>query len=201
MSLAAWPSSFPPPVFVPQPKRWTVDEFHQVRAEPWLEGRRLILVEGVLLEMPSPNPPHDASLGLAEAALRMAFGPAFWIRGQMALVLGQATDPVPDIAVVPGTPRDYPQHPRSAALVVEIAESSLAYDLNEKAGLYAAGGVPEYWVVDLVHRRLVVHRDPQREPNRPFQAGYQSIVTLDPTARVAPLSAGVVAIAVSELLP
>jgi Uma2 family endonuclease len=138
VSVSTWPTSFPPPAFVPT-QHWSVDEFHQVRSEPWLESHRLILVEGVILETPSPYPPHDVSLRLTGASA--AWG--FWagaagspVKG--ALVLNQATDPVPDVAVVRGSPRDYPQHARTAEVVVEIVESSLAYDTREKAGLYAS---------------------------------------------------------------
>jgi Uma2 family endonuclease len=186
---------------LPHRKRWTVAEFHQLRAAAWLESRRLILVEGEILEMPSPNPPHDASLGLTEEALRGAFGHGFWVRGQMALVLGLATDPVPDIAVVQGRPRDYTDHPRSALLVVEIAESSLSYDCGDKADLYAAGGVREYWVVDLVHRQVVVHRDPVSDPVRLHGARYQSVAVARPDGTVTPLSGSGPTIAVRDLLP
>ena len=191
-------SSFAP---IPQPKRWTVKDFHQLRGMPWFESRRMILVQGEILEMPSPNPPHDAALGLTDQALRAAFGSGFWVRGQMALVLGQTTDPVPDLAVVPGSPRDYTEHPRTALLVVEIADSSLKYDTAEKASLYAAGAIAEYWVVDLTHRKLIVHRDPQADVMQPFGAAYRNVAVLDAAATVNAFAAPTAAVRVSDLLP
>ena len=172
MSIAASPSLLAPQFPLPQPKRWTVAEFHQLRSETWLEAQRMILVEGVVLEMPNPDPPHDAGLGLLEELLRVAFGQRHWIRGQMALVLGLSTDPVPDIAVVAGSPRNYKDHPRTALLVVEISQSTLAYDPRQKASLYAAARILDYWVVDLAHRRVIVHRDPASDPSQVHGAKY-----------------------------
>jgi Uma2 family endonuclease len=118
----------------------------------------------------------------------------------MALVLGLATDPVPDIAVVPGSPRDYAEHPRGALLVVEIAESSLTYDCGDKADLYAAGGIRDYWVVDLIHRQVIVHRDPASDPVRVFGARYRTVTTVD-AGTPAPLEAPGKAVVVRHLLP
>jgi hypothetical protein len=67
-----------------------VAEFHTLYGQPWCENRKLILVEGDILEMPNPNPPHDMSMGLTEAALRAVFGTEYWVRGQMALIFGGA---------------------------------------------------------------------------------------------------------------
>ena len=182
--------------------RWTVAEFHSILGEPWAERRRLILVEGEILEMPVPNAPHNASLGLTEDALRQAFGAGYWIRPQMPLILGLSTDPMPDIAVVPGSPRDYSTvQPRTAVLVVEISESSLGYDTREKSHLYAAGAIPEYWVIDLVHRQLLVFRDPATEASQPFGGTYRTQATYDAAASVSPLSVASATVRVADLLP
>jgi Uma2 family endonuclease len=186
---------------VPQPKRWSVAEFHALYAEKQYQSRKLILVEGEILEMPNPNPPHDVSLGLTEAAVRGLFGPGHWVRGQMALVLGLSTDPMPDVAVVAGAPRDYTDHPRSALLVVEVSESTLDYDTRDKANLYAAGGIQEYWVVDLIHRGLLVFRDRAADPAELFGAAYRSKTMFEPATTVSPLAAPQAAVRVSDLLP
>jgi Uma2 family endonuclease len=151
--------------------------------------------------MPKPNPPHDASLLLTEDVLRHTFGAGHCIRGQMALVLGLATDPMPDLAVVAGSPRDYTDHPRTALLVVEIAESSLAYDARDKAHLYAAGRIPEYWVVDLAHRKLLVYRDPAADPAALFGAVYRTRLEVEATGSISPQAASGTAIQVGDLLP
>lgn len=201
MSLATFPSVAPPLVAVPSRVQWTVAEFHRLLADPSYDERRMFLVEGEILEMPNPNPPHNASLGLTDEALRAAFGSGYWFRSQMPLVLNQKSDPMPDLVVVPGSPRDYTDHPTSALLVIEIAESSVAYDSRDKAHLYAAGGIQDYWVVDLIHRKLLVFRDPAADANRPFGAFYRTATTHDPAAVVAPLAAPQAGIKVSDLLP
>jgi len=201
MSLATFPVVTPPQIALPQRKRWTVAEFHALVGQPQFENRRMILVEGEILEMPNPNPPHDAALGLTHEVLRATFG-GYWVRPQMALVLGLSTDPVPDLAVVRGSPRDYKEHPRGALLVVEISDSTLAYDTREKANLYAAGGIQDYWVVDLVHRSLLICRDPATDPTQVFGAAYRSRVTLTAESRATPIACEAApGILVGDMLP
>ena len=84
------------------------------------------------------------------------------------MVAGDHSEPEPDLAVVPD--EDYSaRHPLSAALVVEVARSSRGIDLGVKARVYAATGVPEYWVLDLANRCLYVHRGPSAR-------GYDEVV-------------------------
>ena len=119
----------------------------------------------------------------------------------MALVLGLATDPVPDVAVVVGSPRDYTDHARTALLVVEVAESSLSYDTRDKANLYAASGIRDYWVLDLVNRQLIVFQNPAPDAVQLYGAAFASRLVLDPTATVSPLAAPQASVLVSDLLP
>jgi Uma2 family endonuclease len=183
-------------------KRWTVEEFHFLCGLPKFETRRMILVGGEILDTPNPNPAHNVGTGQLEEALRAAFGSGVWVRVQMALVLGQDTDPMPDLAVVAGPRQRYASaHPTTAVLVAEVAESSLAYDLGDKANLYATGGIADYWVLDLPNRQLHVFRDPTADPAEPFGFRYSTHLTLSATDSVAPLSAPHAAIAVADLLP
>jgi Uma2 family endonuclease len=186
---------------MPPPMRWTVDEFHLLRGMPAFESRRMILVEGEIHDMPNPNPPHDIGIGQTEDALRDAFGSGYWVRVQMALVLGKATDPVPDLAVVPGPKKNYTFHPTTASLVVEVADSSLVYDTGDKANLYAAGGITDYWVLDLNHRLLHVFRDPVADPAQPFGFRYGTHRTFPESANISPLSVPQASIAVADMVP
>ena len=79
------------------------------------------------------------------------------------MVLGQETDPEPDLAVVAGRPRDAVGHPTTADLVVEVADSWLSFDTTDKRLLYAGAGIREYLGVisDAPGRQLLVYRDPQ----------------------------------------
>jgi Uma2 family endonuclease len=121
----------------------------------------------------------------------------------MPLALPALTcEPEPDIALVAlDTPTNETGRPTSAALVVEVAESSLAYDRNRKGPLYAAGGIQEYWLVNLPDRCLEVYR--QSMPDETSFSGwrYQEQQVLHEGERVSPLIAPAVVIAVGELFP
>ena len=196
------PRSAPLTPWRPQTKKWTCKEFHQLGDMGWFEGKRAILINGEILEMPGPNPPHAMSVVLVEAALRAIFLVGYFVRGQLPLVLGQSTDPEPDVAVVVGSPRDFPNaHPTAAALAVEISDTTLSFDLGEKASLYAAGGIADYWVVDLNNRQLIVHRSPVRDPAQLHGWGYADVQTFTPGTTVAPLAAPTSSVAVADLLP
>lgn len=194
----------PPPVStlpVPRPLRWTCAEFHRFGDLGVFEGRRAFLIDGVILEQGPMNPPHAITLELVDGALRAAFGSGHRFRIQLPLVLGQHTDPMPDLAVMLGSPRDHPTHPTTAVLVVEVADSSLQFDTTEKLSLYAAAGIPEYWVVDLNGRRLLVYRDPRPAPGQPHGHDYASQQALGPADAVTPLAAPAASIRVADLLP
>jgi Uma2 family endonuclease len=86
--------------------------------------------------------------------------------------------------------------------VVEVAESSLAFDRTHKASLYARGGVTDYWIVNLVDRILEVHRAPVEDAAAPFRWRYRAITRLGPGASVSPLGLPPTArLAVADLLP
>jgi len=100
-TLAVPPPSPPSPGYRAQRVRWTVDEFHELATLPVFDGRKMILVDGEILDMPPANHPHDMGIGSCQDALELIFSKNdFWIRVQMALPLGLRTDPVPDLAVV-----------------------------------------------------------------------------------------------------
>ena len=190
----------PPPAPNPRAIRWTVDLFHRVNATGVLEGRRPLLIDGVLLEQGPMNPPHSVAMELLVDVMRGVFGAGWRVRSQLPLVLGLETDPFPDLAVVSGTARGTTEHPASAALVVEVSDSTLTLDTTKKAELYATAGVADYWVIDLVNRRLLVFRDPVPVPALGATA-YRTHLTLGPADSVSPLAAPAASVAVADLLP
>jgi Uma2 family endonuclease len=126
---------------------------------------------------------------------------AFWIRIQMALPLGLFTDPIPDLAVVNGPMRSHTVQPTTASLVVEVSDSTLAYDLGDKSNLYAAGGIEDYWVLDLNNRELHVFRNPVRDASAPHGFRYRTHSTFDSAAIVNPLADPKASIRVVDLIP
>src|SRR5437870_6435961 len=100
----------------PRPLRWTCDEFHRFGDLGVFEGRRAMLIDGVILEEGPMNPLHAITLELVEEALRAAFGSGWRLRSQSPLVLGQDLDPEPDFAVIAGLARGSSVHPTMADL-------------------------------------------------------------------------------------
>lgn len=192
----------PPAIsFTPKTLRWTCPEFHDLCDAGRFEGRNVILVDGEILEMPQPNPPHNSGVELTREILALAFGPGHWIRVQMALDLALDIDPGPDVAVIVGTARTVTHQPTGALLVVEVSDSTLAYDSGAKVNLYAEGGIAEYCVLDLNGRQLLVWRDPVADPLAPRGHRYATRQTLLPTNAISPLAAPSASIRVADLLP
>jgi Uma2 family endonuclease len=178
---------------------WTVDQFHALGDLGCFEGRRAWLINGVIIEEGPMNPPHRIALELTDNAMRAIFGTGWRVCVQMPLVLGQQTDPEPDIAIVPGSPRGLTAHPTTAVLVIEVADWSLNHDITTKAELYATAGIADYWVLDVDGRRLLVFRDPV--PIAPGGTTYRTHLTLGPADSVTPLAAPVASVRVADLLP
>lgn len=183
-----------------RPFRWTVDLFHQIGDLGVFKGRRPKLIHGVLLEQGMMNPPHAIAGEKSEEALRVAFGSGWRVRVQKPLVLGQTTDPEPDVAVVRGSPGAL-VHPTSAELVVEIADTTLTADTTEMAELYATANIADYWVVDVDGRRLLVYRDPVPLPAGLGATAYRTRLTLTETDTISPLAAPTATVRVADLLP
>jgi Uma2 family endonuclease len=126
-----------------------------------LANEKVELIRGLIVRMSPQGTPHAAAVQRLTKLLVLALGPKDLaeVRVQLPLAVGEHSEPEPDIAVVPpGTYRD--RHPAGAFIVVEVAESSIAYDRRDKGALYAESGIPEYWIVDTTHERVEVHTDP-----------------------------------------
>ena len=139
----------------------TVDDLEaMVRAGILAEDDRVELLDGVLVEMSPQSPGHlEAVTRLTMLVVPVAAAAGLVMRPQCPLdVLSPISLPEPDIAVAPAG--SWEAYPAGALLVVEVSVTSRAVDLGRKAAIYAAAAIPEYWVLDLTGRRLVVHRDP-----------------------------------------
>ncbi|MDR7555981.1 MAG: Uma2 family endonuclease [Armatimonadota bacterium] len=176
-------------------KVWTRDEYERlVRAGAFDPGSRVQLVQGEIVEMTPQSAAHAAAVELVQRALLRLVGPEQAVRVQMPLALGADSEPEPDLAVVAGDPRSRTaQHPTTAALVVEVADTTLEFDRTRKLALYARAMIPEYWIVNLVDRVLEVYRDP-------LEGTYRTIRRLGAHDRVVPLCA-LGPLVVADLLP
>lgn len=180
---------------------WTVDQFHYLGDLGMFEGRRAMLIDGVIVEEGSMNPPHRIALELTAEVIRVAFGAGWRVCPQMPLVLGLTIDPQPDVAVIAGSPRGTTAHPTTAALVIEVADTSLPYDTTTKAELYATGGILDYWILDVSGRELLVFRDPVSLPKGLGATAYRTHLKYGENDTLTPLAAPNAAVKVADLLP
>jgi Uma2 family endonuclease len=134
-------------------------EYDRLVLDGVFDGERVELLEGMLVRMSPQDPLHSDAVQWLSEALAPQLAPQLQLRVQLPLAGGGASEPEPDLAVVRRS-RYRDDHPDSALLVVEVARTSQRIDLEEKPGIYAAAGVPEYWVVDLPARRVHAHRGP-----------------------------------------
>lgn len=191
------------PALRPQTRKWTRAEYYRMADLGWFDNQRVELIEGTVVKMPPQKNFHGISIGLAEVAAEAAFGPRHWVRTQLPLHLGRRSAPEPDVAVVPGGPRDYTAtgHPTTALLIIEISETTLAYDCCRKASLYARAKIADYWIVNLIDRRLEVRRNPTPDPSQRYSWRYQDVLLLGPRDRIAPLAFPKKRITSADLLP
>ena len=126
-------------------------------------GDRVELLDGEIVEMAPRKSRHATAVTLVADRLRRVCEEigGCSVRAQLPLALDPDSEPEPDVAVVDGTARDYSDaHPQGARLVVEVSDTTLAYDRGRKLAGYARAGIAEYWVLDLGSRALWVHRSP-----------------------------------------
>jgi Uma2 family endonuclease len=134
-------------------------EYEQLTALGAFGDERIELLEGVLVPMSPIGPRHSSAIDLLNLLFVRALADRARIRVQNPFAASDISEPQPDLLVAPLA--DYlDEHPSTAFLVIEVADSSLARDRGTKLRIYAARGVPEYWIVDVAARRIEVYREP-----------------------------------------
>ena len=186
----------------PQRRRFSRDEYYRMAELGLFRGERVELINGEIVEKSPQGLNHGDAIVLLTRLLTLALGRDFAVRVQLPLSLGRKTEPEPDVAVLRGTGlATEGKHPSTADLVIEVAESSLAYDRTTKATLYAKAGIPEYWVINLVNRQLEVRRDPRLLQGSKSKHAYAQTTLYAAGDTVSPLCAPELQLAVSEMLP
>lgn len=182
--------------------RWTKSEYHKMAELGMFEGKRTEFLEGEIIEMPTMKSPHATALEVAYDAIRESFSKDFAVRNQSPIDLGEDFEVVPDIFAVKGNARDFREaHPKTADLVVEISDTTLSYDRNRKASLYAKFGIHDYWVLNLKNRTLEVYRRVVSDENAFYGTGYGEKLTFSETEAVSPLVLPDAKIKIADLLP
>jgi Uma2 family endonuclease len=157
------------------------------------EDERIELLAGVLVEMSPQGLDHAFAVRRLNEILVLALHDRAEIGPQLPFALSEDSEPEPDLVVSPRAGRAR-AHPSEAYLVIEVAESSLRKDRRIKAALYAAAGVPEYWLVNLVDKVVEVHRDPGA-------AGYALVTRARRGESVSPLRFPDLVVPVADIVP
>jgi Uma2 family endonuclease len=188
----------PAPVDPVLPARWTAERYLHLVDEGVLgPDDRVELLEGVIVAMAPHNEPHAAGVRRVEQALHRAVGERAVVQVQLSLISGRYSVPEPDAAVLPGSIADYDRgHPRTALLVVEVADTSLKQDRLTKRAIYAAAGIAEYWIVNLRDDCVEIRRQPEPAARR-----YASTAIARRGERIALAALPGVTIAIDDLLP
>lgn len=178
-------------------RRLRVSEYHRmIDAGVFHEDERLELLAGVLVRMSPHGSQHARVIQRLNHLLVRVVGDEHIVRPQLPLTLDDDSEPEPDLAVVARLEAETAEpHPRNAALVVEVAGESLAYDRGIKCARYATAGIPEYWIVNLAEGVIEVSCDPS-----PATGRYQTTRTCRPGETLQPRFAPGVVIAVSDIV-
>jgi Uma2 family endonuclease len=191
-------------LYIPHEYRFTREQFEEIADSGIFPPEaRLELIEGRIVWQEAPmKSAHAVGVRRAETAMQRVFREGHDVRCQLPLALHLRDEPLPDVAVVIGTFEDYEtDHPTTAVLVIEVSDTTLRYDRTTKAGIYARANIPEYWIVDLTGRVLIVHRQPASIPGRTLEHGYESVVEYAEAESVSPLTIPDASVLVSDLLP
>lgn len=163
---------------------FTVEDYHRMHEVGIFTDRDPVeLLDGLLVAVVGEGPRH------AEVVSRLA---RFYIgnlldrddlrvRVGAPVTLPPHSEPQPDLAVVEAASATFEHHPPTAHLAIEVSFSSIGIDLIRKARIYARAGLPEYWVIDLVQGRAVIHRDPVGDH-------YEDVTFVAPGALLVPLA-------------
>ena len=159
------------------------------------------LLEGWIVTKMPHRPSHDATIDQTDEVLRGQLPTGWRMRIQSAITTDDS-EPEPDLAVVLGPASRYAAHhpgPQDIALLIEVADSSLAHDRDVKGRLYARAGIAAYWIINLVDTQVEVYSEPSGPTADPCYRQHHTYRA----GEVIPLVIGgqsVAAIAVRELL-
>ena len=182
---------------LPARRLFTVDEYYRM-AETGILGEddRVELIEGEIVRMSPIGPRHSGAVIRLNTLFSQRLAGSIMLSPQNPVRLGQRSEPQPDVVLLRPRADFYASThptPEDILLVIEVADSSVEYDLGRKARLYARHAIPELWVLDQRDDRLVVSRDPTPR-------GYATVQALDRGQSISPLAFPEVTFTVQELL-
>ena len=162
-------------------RRFTVDEYYRMAEAGILhEDDRIELIEGEIVEMAPIGSRHAANVTRLNSLFNQKLWPEALISVQNPIRLDEHSEPQSDVTLLRPRPDFYASAhpgPQDILLVVEVADTSIAYDRGVKLPLYARHGIPEVWLVSLDEKVVEVYRGPGPQ-------GYQDAQRLKPGDRI-----------------
>lgn len=194
---------------------WNKDEYYRLSDLGFFDGKRVELIEGEIFvkysytqfdegeyEMSAMSSLHYSGVNVAAEVLREVFKKKYFVSVQCPIDAGENSEPEPDISIIEGKARDFKEAiPKTAALIVEISDTSLLYDRGKKVSLYARANIQDYWIVNLKDRRLEVYRRPIEDNVAFYGFSYGEIRIFTEKDSVSPLAMSEVKIKIADLLP
>ena len=174
--------------------KWSIEEWHELVNSGVLEGKPVEFLEGEIIEVSPEGVEHSYTNDSAVKYLRNILSGLADVKESHPITLDNS-EPEPDIAIVRLPESIYRTHhpyPQDIYLLVEISHKTLKKDLEQKIITYARNGIPEYWVIDLVNKKLITHTQ--------VQGNNYSKITEHKTGTVSSLAFPDIAIALDKLL-
>jgi Uma2 family endonuclease len=157
-------------------------------------AKRIELIHGELREMSPIGDNHEDVLDwLLDWSIRSVDLNKIKLRVQESVGIPEFDSvPQPDFVWMHRRKKRGRPQPKDVALLIEVADSSLRFDLGEKAKLYSASGIEDYWVIDIRHRRAHVHREPCPD-------GFRSIEIFETGDTIQPVNVTTAALGIAAL--
>lgn len=177
-------------------RTWTVNEYHQMLSAGILANdERVELLSGKILKMSPQEPPHSATTRRASRYLDRLLSNLADVRSQLPITLKPDSEPEPDIAIVRFDANEYADHHPSIEeiyWVIEVSDTTLRKDREQKASIYGKAGIPEYWILDVNAQQAYILREPNSDGY-----GFEDCLSRDDS--VCPLAFPSLNIALDEL--
>ena len=177
--------------------RWTVEEYEELgRAGIFDESDRVELLNGEIIVMSPIGYRHATAVNLLNQFFVENGHRRYVVTPGNPFILDEHSEPQPDLCLTEPVILTQGHHagPAQIFLVIEVSDSSVAYDRSDKGPAYARNGVREYWLLNLSSNVLEVHREPGPE-------GYREVRTLIRDETIAPLAFSDLVVRVGDFLP
>ncbi len=180
-----------------QRRQFTLAQYHQMIATGVVpEGDRVELIDGEILEMAAIGRKHAAQVNRLTRLFARCLGDEIVVSIQNPVELGPRSEPEPDVTLLRWRADYYEaNHPQAADiyLVIEVADTTVEFDRDIKAPLYARSGIAEYWLINLPSDAIEVYR-------QPTAAGYQVVETKQRGMAIAPSTLPQLRLTVDQIL-